>query len=102
MQALSSFTEIKILEFFQSREYIELIYAPGSGRLCRALGTIVLCRAGLVGGEVSREGERGAEGENCCLANGELGCGAARALGPDHGLGALLCLETECLKSDPI
>lgn len=101
-QALSPFTQIKILEFIQSRKYIELIYAPGSGRLCRALGTIFLCSARAVVGEVSGEGEPGAEGENCSLAIGELGCRAARALGPDCGLWALLCLETEHLKSDPI
>ena len=45
MQALSSFSQIKILESIQSREHAELIHGPGSGRLCTALGTVLLCGA---------------------------------------------------------
>lgn len=47
-----------------------------------ALGTVLLCSARMVAGAVSGEGELGAEGENCSLTSGQLGCRAARAWAP--------------------
>lgn len=77
MQALSPFTQIKILEFIQSRKYTDLIYAPGQEGCAELWNHLPAVPAG----KVSRE-----RGGKLLLPGGELGCRAARALGPNRRL----------------